>query len=164
VNAWKVILATLVIFAAGFGAGAIVLKQSAPPPAAVRNIAASPRAPMPWQIQRAEFLRRMDKQLKLSSDQRQRIEKILKDSQERTRPLWDEIGPRLRAELKLTHDQIRTELTSEQRGKFEELLKPRRRPEDNSTEERRRRNSENPRRTATNAPGTNTPESSVPVK
>lgn len=130
---WKVILATMIIFGCGVVTGGLVVKVRNTPRAARieqglhqpgRNVALNNPAP-PWQIQRNEFLRRMDKQIELTPDQRQRIEKIMHQSQERTRPLWQQIAPQMGEELRRVREEIRNELTPEQQKKFNDLLKAR---------------------------------------
>jgi Spy/CpxP family protein refolding chaperone len=134
VSPWKVILATMIIFGCGVVTGGLVVKVRNSPRAAVarvdgshqsgRNISLNNPAP-PWQIQRNEFLRKMDKQLDLTPEQRQRIEKIMHQSQERTRPLWQQIAPQMGEELHRVREEIRKELSPEQQKKFAELLKNR---------------------------------------
>ena len=81
----------------------------------------------------------MDKQLNLTDDQRERIDKIFKESQERTKPLWDKVAPQFKEELRHVREQIRGELTPEQQKKFEEALKPKLRKDDKPGDELRRR-------------------------
>jgi len=133
VSSWKVILATMVIFACGVITGAmvtrtVVIKTEERPVAtgaAPSRMAAGPVL----QLQRAEFFKRLDKQLDLTAEQHDQIGKILKASQERTQPLWDQIAPQMRAELKTVREEIRGELTPEQRKKFVEMMKGKRKPE-----------------------------------
>ncbi|MDQ6631812.1 MAG: hypothetical protein M3Y82_08640 [Verrucomicrobiota bacterium] len=123
---WKVILATLVIFCSGIFTGTLLSRRPSHPPP---NL--PPRNSYPVHLQRMEFLRKMDKQLNLTTNQHERIEKIIKKSQERTKPLYEQINPQLRDELKKVRDQIREELTPAQREKFAEVLKPKpRRPDE----------------------------------
>ena len=65
---------------------------------------------------RKDFLNRLSHELKLSSEQRERIERIVSEGQERTRELW-------RVERVETWHRIRKELTPEQQIRFEELFK-----------------------------------------
>jgi Spy/CpxP family protein refolding chaperone len=126
VSPWKVILATMVIFACGVITGAIVTRTVAPKiePALVAAPlpARTPATPV-LQLQRAAFFKQMEKQLDLSAEQRDQISKILKASQERTQPLWNQIAPQMNEELKNVREEIRGVLTPEQRKKFGELLK-----------------------------------------
>ena len=133
---WKVILATMVIFGCGVLTGGFLIKTQLPA-ASVQEPA--PRAPLstnappPWaQFQRLEFLKRMEKQLDLTSDQREQITKIIKASQDRSRPLWEQIAPQMRQELKRTREEIRNVLTPGQRLQFDKLLKPRQRRAENA--------------------------------
>jgi Spy/CpxP family protein refolding chaperone len=123
VNTWKVILATLVIFGAGVITGALVVNLSA-------RMTAQPVAPPPpihvqvekrEQQQQTDLLHRMDKQLELTSEQHGKLEKILKDSQKRTKFVRDQISPQLRAELERVRKEIMAELTPDQQKKFEAL-------------------------------------------
>ena len=127
---WKVILATAVIFGTGSVTGALMIKRQDRVQNVTSQTNAAPvrlgnfSAPN-WQLQRKEFLHRMDKQLQLTPDQRQHIEKILSDSKERTKPVWEQIAPQLREEMKHVREEIRQELNATQQKKFEQLLKPR---------------------------------------
>jgi Spy/CpxP family protein refolding chaperone len=130
VSNWKVIFAAVLIFACGLVSGALLTNRHEKP-VRVESLSVT-NTPPPWQIQRVEFLRRIEKHLNLTPQQRERIEKIMHDSQERTKPLWDQISPQLRDELKQLREAIRAELTPEQQKTFEKLIKPRapRRTED----------------------------------
>ncbi|MGD0815535.1 MAG: hypothetical protein ABSA83_18205 [Verrucomicrobiota bacterium] len=126
---WKVILATMVIFGCGVITGALLMKTELPVASAQPDMAQHPstfsNTPPPLtQFQRPEFLRRMQKQLDLTAGQRDEIAKIMKASQERNRPYWDEIAPHMREEVKKVREEIRQMLTPEQQTKFDEMLKP----------------------------------------
>ena len=159
---WKVILATIIIFAAGVITGGVLVNRVQRPqrPGPLPPFA-QPRqdpVPTPWFVRR-EFLDRMDHHLNLSRDQYDRIAKILQDSQERTRQITRRVNPEIQDELRNVRREIRGELTPEQVKKFDELqhtLRRPPRPAPNETTEMRR----NPRRDAPplNArPQTNTP-------
>ena len=129
-NIWKVIFATLVIFASGVLTGGFLEKNAAskvPLPAAPRPT----RAPTaPWFLQRREFSQRMEKELKLTPDQVQRFREIIRDSREHTEPIWDMIRPLLEEEEERVLRDIRSraQLTPEQTEKFEKLLKESKQP------------------------------------
>ena len=149
---WKVILATLVIFCSGLVVGALLVKKTARTVLNSRplhNVSTNNTPLSLWHQQQREFLRRMDHELGLNPDQRVKIEKILKDSQERTKQIREKILPEMREELKVVREQIRTELTPEQQEKFENVvkIKPPRKAEDGKRD--------GPRRSRTNAPVTN---------
>ncbi len=127
---WKVILATMVIFACGVITGAMVTRSERPPIAveSATNqpvLAVNPRNPAPpgWQMQRLEFFKRMEKQLDLAPEQREQIDKIMKESQERTKPLWEQIAPQMGEELKRVRQEVNKVLTPEQRKKMNELMR-----------------------------------------
>lgn len=146
-KAWKVILAAVLLFTAGIATGMAVTRLRT---RAKVRIEAEKRAPLPaiaWQ--RYEFLRRAQRDLKLSDEQKTRIEARVKDSQERFRRLWEPIAPQAREEFEQLRAQIRTELTAEQQARFDELLKK-------SEKERRRV------REGTNAPANRTPRNEKP--
>ena len=113
---WKVILATIVIFAAGALAGGILVKTRGPKPAITKP-------PVPQILSQQRFQSKLKEKLELSPEQTNRIDRIFAESNERIRILWGLIGPELQKELTEVRDNIRSELTPEQREKFEQLLK-----------------------------------------
>ena len=72
---------------------------------------------------RLEFLRRMERDLDLTKEQRERIDKMLKESQEQTRRIMEPVTPALHAELQRTKEEFRKVLTPEQQARFDQLLK-----------------------------------------
>jgi hypothetical protein len=134
VNSWKVILATMVIFGAGVITGGLLVRHVAtpvklrPPRLFSGNTNAPAANVTPAQLQRIEFLVRANRELDLSTEQRERIEKILRDGQERSRKIWESVAPDMRKELQSVREKIRAELSPEQRHKFEELMKRTARP------------------------------------
>ncbi len=135
-NSWKVILATMVIFATGVITGGLLVKNTAGPfkdgrPKKVVIAPGTNQSPLtvvPPQMQRMEFLLRARNELNLTPEQHDRIEKIIREGQEKSRKLWENVSPELRKELQSVHEKIRGELTPEQRRRFEQLLKNAPRP------------------------------------
>ena len=127
-NTWKVILATLVIFVTGVVTGGLLAIYTG------RSFITRPQHPnaaRPAQSaggMRLEFLRRMQRDLDLTPEQREHIDKILKESQERTRKIMEPVSPALRDEFQHTKEEFRQILTSEQRARFDELFKHQQRP------------------------------------
>jgi hypothetical protein len=124
----------MVIFGTGVITGGLLVKiTSSPvrnrPP---RNLAVATNAPAPnlapGQLQRMEFLLRIRRELDLSAEQNDRIEKIIREGQDRSRKLWEGVAPELRTELQSVHTKIRAELSPEQRRRFEQLLRSAPRP------------------------------------
>jgi hypothetical protein len=134
VNQWKVILATMVIFGAGVVTGGLLVRHGdhrvfrSPPRNGVAasrptQFGSAPSLPATPGILRIEFLKRMGRELDLSPEQHDRVDRILKESQERTRNLMEPIAPQLRAEVMRTKEQFRDALTPEQQVRFDEMLK-----------------------------------------
>ena len=138
-NTWKVILATLVIFGAGVITGGLLVgyseraarlvprKPAPAEPQPQRETGGGPntgaarenRQPQPPNILlRKDLVDRLNRELKLNPEQRERIDKIVTEGQDRTRDLW-------RVEWNETRQRIRKELLPEQQTRFEELFKPR---------------------------------------
>jgi hypothetical protein len=116
VKIWKVILATIVIFAAGALAGALFVQSRTPQP-----VAAKP--PIPPVLSQQRFQQKLRKELQLSGEVTNRIDKIFAESNARIKIIWDLLGPEMQKELREVHENIRAELTAEQREKFQQLLK-----------------------------------------
>lgn len=123
-NTWKVIFATVVIFGAGVVTGAFVVKYS------VAQNPPRPRAQYNRPIQtisaggiRIEFLRRVERDLNLTPEQREQVDKILAASQERSKKIMEPVTPKIRGELQQTREQFRGILNPEQKIRFDELLK-----------------------------------------
>jgi hypothetical protein len=66
-----------------------------------------------------DFMRRMGDRLGLSEKQRERINEILRESQQRSRELWEPLAPKFKEEMERTKKLIDAELTAEQREKAE---------------------------------------------
>ncbi len=130
-NTWKIILATVLIFGTGVVTGALVVRHSerARPPRNTHPVSAlrSAQPASPGNM-RFEFLRRIERELDLAPDQRERVNGILRESQERTRKLMEPVSPALRQELERARDEFRAVLTPPQRTRFDELVKQRRAP------------------------------------
>jgi Spy/CpxP family protein refolding chaperone len=126
VNTWKVILATMVIFGTGVVTGGLLVRHAEhgrdrrPQRASGAVHAAQPSLAG---IMRIEFLRRMERELDLTPEQREPIDKVLKEGQERTKKLTETVEPRRREEFKKTIEEFRAVLTPEQRKRFDELVK-----------------------------------------
>ena len=146
-NTWKIILATLVIFGAGVLTGGLLVNYSDrtfrhPSESAAPRVPASPSTVVEREHEpavpvaesntaprenrpglalpaplRKEFLTRLTRELALTPEQHDRVERIIADGQERTREVW-------RVEWVETRQKIRAQLTPEQQRRFEELLRP----------------------------------------
>lgn len=124
---WKIILATLVIFSTGFFAGVLFPRGQAPASSGPRATAnQTPPPPLPNE-RRIEALRRFTQDMDLSEEQRNKIQAHIQESQERTRLLWDLVGPEVQDEFKRLRSEVVAELSPEQRKRFEERSKKYRR-------------------------------------
>ena len=118
---WKVILATLVIFIAGLVTGAVGVKRILKPTSA-GNRGYEPM--QPWML-RENFRAELDRRLDLSPEQNARIERTMHEGQERVKEIWSLVGPEMQAELRAVREEIRRELTQDQRRRFDELMRDR---------------------------------------
>ena len=111
----------MVIFGAGVITGALVVRFTPPiwPPqhANSRPFEGSPGG------MRLDFLRRMQASLNLTAEQRDQIDKILKQSQERTHKLMEPVSPQLHQELVRAKAEFRAALTPSQQLLFDEMIK-----------------------------------------
>jgi Spy/CpxP family protein refolding chaperone len=148
VNYWKVILATVVIFGAGVFTGGLLVNfvdhshqknphhsQANAGAHAATNNAVPPRwaeIPPPRLAEKLgkQFVQQLNDELQLTPEQREKIEKLIAEGQERNRQIWTNVAPKMRAVMQEVNQQIRAELTPEQLKAFEEMLKhpPRRSP------------------------------------
>jgi hypothetical protein len=124
VNTWKVILATMLIFGTGVITGGLLVRESekirAPRP--LKPVALRQLQPTAGGM-RIELLRRMERELDLAPEQRELVDRIIKESQERTRKIMEPVSPQIREELQNTKERFRAVLTPEQRDRFEKLSK-----------------------------------------
>jgi Spy/CpxP family protein refolding chaperone len=138
VNSWKIILAALVIFGAGVMAGTLVatrhsLQSSESPVREHPPRMEIPRPPLVEQPNK-KFLQQLNDKLQLTPEQKEKIQKIISEGQEKNHAIWTNVAPEIRGVIMETHRQIREELTPEQQKDFEELLKQVRPPrKQNST-------------------------------
>jgi hypothetical protein len=130
VNTWKVIFATMIIFGAGVVTGGLLVRHTTivPPTKAPRagggtNGWRPVYSTMAPALTRVEFLRRAERELNLTHEQKEQADKIISASQERTRKLLEPISPQIREELQQTKEQFRALLNSDQQTRFDQLLK-----------------------------------------
>ena len=122
-KAWKFTFAALLIFAAGAITGYTIFNIQAK---TRREAEVAKRETLPLMLwQRFEMLRRTERQLELTAEQRTKIEVQIKESQERFRKLWEPLAPQAKVELDQLRERVLAEMTSEQKAKFEEMLRAR---------------------------------------
>lgn len=143
-NLWKIVCASLVIFATGAITGGLLVHHTQGGRAA-RTQRTQAQRPPNWQPvagevlqratneirplleqQRMDYVLRAQRELRLDPEQRERIERVVREGQERTKEFWDKHQPDLRRMVQETREKIRAELTPEQRARFEELQKQQR--------------------------------------
>ena len=119
-----VVLATLVIFAAGVITGRLPVRQTTRP-------LATPLPAHQMFPARFEALRRVTDQLQdLTPDQRTEIDRIIRDGRERIADFFVLFEPDIQDVFRKMREDIRGQLTPEQRQRMEELMRQRsRRPE-----------------------------------
>lgn len=123
---WKAIGAALVLFLAGVLSGAmgqrlLQSRSSKGPESPPRPFPGGP--PAPWTGQRMSFIERLTKDLELTPEQATEIDRLMKESQENMRKLWEPIGPLAQQEMARSREAIAAVLTEEQRVKMEEMFK-----------------------------------------
>lgn len=118
VNRWRIILAVAVIFIAGAASGALASRALAPRREPKQQIA----PPLPVSSERRlDYLTRLDREVQLTPEQRQKVEAILAESQKRMKELWQQIEPQTRQEYQRTRKDISELLTPEQREKMKRM-------------------------------------------
>jgi hypothetical protein len=139
VNSWRVILATMVIFGAGVVTGGLLVRHSEGGRAHVSSIDftnnARPSPPRPAAFlnaygSRLDFLRRLQRELDLTPEQGDRIDKLLQQSQANIVESWQWAEADTGDVLQWTKDEFRKVLTPAQQARFDELLKRPTRPRD----------------------------------
>ncbi len=117
----------MLIFGTGVVTGGLLVKHTEGPRnrRPQQHLPGNLRQPQPASpgLMRIEFLRRLERDLDLTADQHEPIDRILKDGQERMRKLMESIEPRRREEYKKTIEEFRQVLTPGQRDRFDALLK-----------------------------------------
>ena len=119
-NRWRVILATVVIFLAGAATGGVVVRTYAPK--IVKRTHISPPLPI-GQDRRDEYLAKLDRELQLTPQQRQKVEAILCESQKRMKEIWEPFEPEVKEEYRRTRREISEVLTPEQQAKMKQWRK-----------------------------------------
>jgi Spy/CpxP family protein refolding chaperone len=122
----------MVIFGTGVVTGGLLVRHASPA-APSRSVPAAQRPPQNFSPggMRIELLRRMERDLDLTPQQRAQVDKLLKESQERTRKIMEPVAPQMVAELQQAREQFRAVLTPGQQARFDQLLKqqhPKNRP------------------------------------
>lgn len=120
---WQVIAAAALLFASGIGTGLFLARGSASPRPRP-DAAARPEAQFARLMEaRLSAIRRMERELDLTPEQREKIEALVKETQSRTKQAWQDMQPRLRDEFRTLREGIRGVLTPEQQRQFEKLMR-----------------------------------------
>lgn len=151
---WKVILATLVIFAAGVITGGLLVNHSVKSrqkPAGT-HVKQPPQNRGPIHETRFQYIRVIEQQLELTTEQREKIDLVINDSQMRVKGYWDAAQPKINEEMKRVKEQIREHLTPDQRKKFDELNKQRAPKKEQRKDPSSQRTNARPAVVSTNSP------------
>ena len=129
VNAWKPILAAVVIFTAGVVTGGFVVDFGAPKPPRAFPRERGPRNAEHPSGSRMEgqlnwLMKRIQRDLKLTDKQAATVESAFKASREEMKLTFEELRPRMRASTEKLKEKLRGDLTEEQLAKFEKYLGP----------------------------------------
>jgi len=122
VSTWKVILATLVIFATGLVVGGLVINRMKDQNVELANPSPRPQRladANPGQMRLQSLLHRMDRELALTPDQNSQIHSIISESQQRTGDLWKPVAQLVNKETQDACEKIRAVLTPAQQAKFD---------------------------------------------
>ena len=129
VNAWKPILAAVVIFGAGVVTGSFVVDPGASRPHRAfprergpRNAEHPPGSRMEGQLN--WLMKRIQRDLKLTDEQVTKVESAFKASREEMKLAFEELRPRMHASTEKLKEKLRGDLTEEQLAKFEKYLRP----------------------------------------
>jgi len=129
VKSWKPIVAAFVIFGAGLVTGRVTVNFPSPSP---KSKPPEDRGRPPGQWMRRgpdsplrDLSERMAENLDLTTEQRQQIEQIVRETQDRMRALVDEMKPGLHNEFNAMQQRIREVLTADQWERYEQLCPPR---------------------------------------
>ena len=129
VNAWKPILAAVVIFAAGVVTGGFVVDFGTPKPPRAFPRERGPRNAEHPSGSRMEgqlnwLMKRIQRDLKLTDEQVAKVESAFKASREEMKLAFEELRPRMHASTEKLKEKLRGDLTEEQLAKFEKYLGP----------------------------------------
>ena len=126
-NFLRVILATVVIFAAGAFTGYFLAHKPGAPATepAGRSVFASTNAPPDWNKRRDEMRASLQKEIKATDEQMAKVDEILSQSRKRSREIWQAIKVPMESEVERVQDEIRDVLNADQAAKYEEIMKGR---------------------------------------
>jgi hypothetical protein len=128
VSTWKIILATLVIFATGLVVGGLVVNRMSNRNSDLVSPGSRPaglQTANPGQMRLQTLLRRMDRELALTPEQHEKVQSIISVSQQRTSDFWKPVAQQMNKETQDACEEIRGVLTPEQQSKFDAFPKTR---------------------------------------
>lgn len=131
-SSWKIIFATLIIFATGLVVGGLLVDKTGVATPSITRSGNQPTergGPFRPQSSLQLLLYRMDHELALTPEQHDQIQTIIQASQKRADELWKPVAQAVNKETQDACDQIRVVLTPEQRAKFDALPRGGRGPE-----------------------------------
>jgi hypothetical protein len=122
VNAWKIILATILIFGTGMVTGGLLVHNVSRQAEGSRMAPPQPVQSNSPDVMRLAFLKQVEGSLHLTPEQHKTIDKILEDSQARMKKFMDPVLPRVKEETEKTKTEFRAELSPEQQKLFDDLM------------------------------------------
>ena len=112
----------MVIFGAGIVVGGLLNRRVEPVNASTAR-AGNPQNQNPGQFRLQQLLHRLERELALTPEQDQHIKKIIATSQDRTKEMMKPVTLEVNHETLRVCDEIRDELTPEQKLKFDTIFK-----------------------------------------
>ena len=137
-NSWKVILAAVVIFGAGVVTGGLLVNyvdHSYLPGRHRPPFFDSHRPPTNFPQERGtnfsqvsdrmnrQLMGQLDSALDLTTEQHDKIIKIIAEGQEQNHVIWTNVAPQMRAVMQNVNRQIREQLSPPQQKKFADMTK-----------------------------------------
>ena len=126
---WRILVAVLLIFAAGLATGRLSARWE-------NRTAKSPNPG--WPGERVDFLRKIGNKINLTQAQHDKVEAIVKESRERTHKIVEPMRASMKQEFEEVKSRILAELTEDQRKDFERLWAERRKSKAGPPKEEKR--------------------------
>ena len=125
----------MLIFGAGVVTGGLLVRTRVAQNASPEPASPNPSGPVAtFAPGRQAFIQRVRRELDLTSEQSQEVDRIMRESQKRTAKIYEPVAPQAREETRRARQEIMAVLTPEQKKKFNQSVKRQR----DLSEDRRR--------------------------